>query len=66
MSSTAGKVLLLKGFKTRLAQWRELLTRFLRSEDDQVEPGVDVHVHVHLHVHLMCMCMWAGVYGCGC
>lgn len=35
MSTTGGKVALLKGFKTRLAQWRELLTRFLRSEDDQ-------------------------------
>ncbi|KAI8468580.1 MAG: nucleotide-diphospho-sugar transferase [Monoraphidium minutum] len=37
VASGAGKVALLKRFRSQLAEWGPLLQRFLRSEDDQVE-----------------------------
>ncbi|GFR46848.1 hypothetical protein Agub_g8488 [Astrephomene gubernaculifera] len=35
--TSEGKLALLRGFKQALQDWRDLLQRFLRSEDDQVE-----------------------------
>eukprot|EP00198_Chlamydomonas_reinhardtii_P001454 XP_001690790.1 predicted protein [Chlamydomonas reinhardtii] len=36
-ASKEGQLALLRGFKQALADWRDLLQRFLKSEDDQVE-----------------------------
>lgn len=36
-STSEGKLALLRSFKQALSDWRDLLQRFLRSEDDQVE-----------------------------
>jgi translation initiation factor eIF-2B subunit epsilon len=37
VSTNAGKLLLVKRLRARLAEWAPLLRRFLKSEDDQVE-----------------------------
>lgn len=38
-ASKEGQLALLRGFKQALADWRDLLQRFLKSEDDQVRRG---------------------------
>ncbi len=38
-STSEGKLALLRYYKTALAEWKDLLQRFLKSEDDQVGTG---------------------------